>query len=69
MVPGFASVSVSGGGGSVAAGVITSDFLLRLPLNDFWPTVHLAAILLDCLRWYYACSGGSGNSVQSQATQ
>ena len=30
------------GGGSVAAGIITADGLLRLPLDDFWPGVHLA---------------------------
>ena len=42
LVPGFAPVSVTGGGGSVAAGVITGDFMLRLPLDDFWPGVHLA---------------------------
>jgi hypothetical protein len=30
------------GGGSVAAGIIVADGLLRLPLDDFWPNVHLA---------------------------
>ena len=30
------------GGGSVAAGIIVADGLLRLPLDDFWPGVHLA---------------------------
>ena len=30
------------GSGSAAAGVITGDFILRLPLDDFWPSVHLA---------------------------
>src|SRR6266436_3967821 len=42
VVPGFAPVSVTGGGGSVAAGVMTGDFMMRLPLDDFWPGVHLA---------------------------
>ena len=41
-VRGFAPVTVKGGGNSVAAGVLTGDFLLRLPLDDFWPSVHLA---------------------------
>ena len=43
LVPGFAPVEVSGGGAgnSVAAGIITGDFMLRLPLDDFWPNVHL----------------------------
>jgi hypothetical protein len=35
-------VTVTGGGGSVAAGILTGDFLLRLPLDDFWPNFHLA---------------------------
>jgi hypothetical protein len=26
----------------VAAGILTGDFLLRLPLDDFWPNFHLA---------------------------
>ena len=35
-------VTVKGGGGSVPAGIITSDFLLRYPLDEVWPGVHLA---------------------------
>jgi hypothetical protein len=45
LVPGFAPVEVSGGsdsGGSAAAGILTGDLMLRLPLDDFWPRVHLA---------------------------
>jgi hypothetical protein len=43
IVDGFtAPVTVTGGGGSVAAGILTGDFLLRLPLDDFWPNFHLA---------------------------
>jgi hypothetical protein len=34
LVPGFAPVSVTGGGGSVAAGVLASDLLLRYPLDQ-----------------------------------
>jgi hypothetical protein len=30
------------GGGSVAAGIITADGLLRFPLDEVWPGVHLA---------------------------
>ena len=26
----------------MAAGVVTGDFMLRLPLDDFWPDFHLA---------------------------
>ena len=36
------TVPITGGGGSVAAGVITADGMLRLPLDEFWPGVHLA---------------------------
>jgi len=35
-------VTVKGGGGSVPAGIITSDFLLRYPLDEVWPGVDLA---------------------------
>src|SRR5262249_9485214 len=34
--------TINFGGGSVAAGMINADVLLRLPLDDFWPGVHLA---------------------------
>jgi hypothetical protein len=36
------TATISGGGGSVAAGVVTGDFLLRLPLDAYWPNFHLA---------------------------
>lgn len=36
---GFKSNTVSG---SSAAGVVTGDFILRLPLDDFNPSIHLA---------------------------
>ncbi len=39
---GFRPVTVTGGGGSEAAGILTGDFLLRLPLDDFWTNFHLA---------------------------
>jgi hypothetical protein len=43
LIRGFSEpVTVTGGGGSVPAGILTSDALLRLPLDDFWPNVHLA---------------------------
>ena len=35
-------VSHTVGGGSEAAGIIVADGLLRLPLDEFWPNVHLA---------------------------
>ncbi len=44
VVPGFAPQEVSGGnsGNSAAAAILTGDLMLRLPLDDFWPKVHLA---------------------------
>ncbi|MBV8099694.1 MAG: hypothetical protein JOZ31_11100 [Verrucomicrobia bacterium] len=36
---------------SAGAGIITGDLVLRLPLDDFWPGVHLAP---------YAFGGGGG---------
>jgi hypothetical protein len=49
LVQGFAPVTVKGGGNSVAAGVLTGDFMLRLPLDDFWPSVHLAPYFFAAL--------------------
>src|SRR5271156_1771888 len=47
VVPGFAPVAVSGGdsGNSAAAAILTGDLMLRLPLDDFWPKVHLASYI------------------------
>ena len=43
LIDGFTEpVTGTGGGGNVAAGILTGDFLLRLPLDDFWPNFHLA---------------------------
>ena len=39
------------GSGSGEAGVISGDFMMRLPLDDFWPAVHLAP---------YIFGGGGG---------
>ena len=41
-LPDGETATVSGGGGSVAGGVVTGDFLLRLPLDAYWPNFHLA---------------------------
>jgi hypothetical protein len=46
---GFRSRTLDAGSG--AAGVVTEDFILRLPLDDFWPSVHLAP---------YIFGGGTG---------
>ena len=36
------TATVSGGGGSVPGGAFTGDFMLRLPLDSYWPNFHLA---------------------------
>ena len=60
VVPGFQPVTVTGGGGSVTAGVINADALLRLPLDDFWPGVHLAPYVFGGVRRYLRWRRGRG---------
>jgi hypothetical protein len=49
---------------STSAGVITSDVVLRLPLDDFWPGVHLAPYTFGGFGAIFA--GGTGNSVNTR---
>jgi hypothetical protein len=63
LVRGFAPVSVNTGDRSVAAGILTGDFMLRLPLDDFWPGVHLAPYFFTGLGGIIVGSGGEGHSV------
>jgi hypothetical protein len=63
LVQGFAPVTVEGGNRSVAAGVLTGDFMLRLPLDDFWPGVHLAPYFFAGLGGIIVGSVGEGHSV------
>jgi hypothetical protein len=65
LVRGFAPVSVNTGNGSIAAGILTGDFMLRLPLDDFWPTVHLAPYFFAGLGAIIpgGGNGGEGHSV------
>ena len=42
----------------MAAGVLTGDFLLRLPLDDFWPRFTLAPYIFAWFRWYFAWRPG-----------
>jgi hypothetical protein len=47
--------------GSVAAGILTGDVLLRLPLDDFWPNFHLAPTRSPALvEFYLAAAEGKG---------
>jgi hypothetical protein len=61
-------VTVTGGGGSVPAGILTGDFLLRLPLDDFWPNVHLAPYGFVGLGGIILGGGGEGRSVSETFT-
>ena len=64
LFPGLtAPVTVTGGGGSVAAGIITGDFMLRLPLDDYWPSVHLAPYLFAGFGGIFV--GGAGTAPRS----
>ena len=68
LVRGFAPVSVTGGGNNVAAGVITGDFMLRLPLDDFWPSVHLAPYFFAGMGGIILGGGDEGHSVSETFT-
>jgi hypothetical protein len=57
------TVTVHGGGGSIAAGVINADVLLRLPLDDFWPCVHLAPYVFGGFGGIFVGGGGEGRAV------
>src|SRR5215471_14680017 len=59
---------VSFGGGSVASGVINADVLLRLPLDDFWPGVHLAPYAFGGFGGILLGSGGEGRTVSETFT-
>jgi hypothetical protein len=52
----------------VAAGILTGDFLLRLPLDDFWPNVHLAPYGFVGLGGILLGDGGEGRSVSETFT-
>ena len=47
------------GSGSAAAGVISGDFMMRLPLDDFWPSVHLAPYIFGGGGGLFTGAGGS----------
>ena len=69
LVPGFTPTrTVTTGNNSVAAGVINSDFLLRLPLDDFWPGVHLAPYAFGGFGGIFAGGGGQGRSFSETFT-
>lgn len=49
---------------STSAGVITSDLVLRLPLDDFWPGVHLAPYGFGGFGAIFG--GGGGTSINTR---
>jgi hypothetical protein len=52
------------GSGSAAAGVISGDFMMRLPLDDFWPTVHLAPYVFGGGGGLF--TGAGGNTINTR---
>ena len=55
------TATVSGGGGSVAGGVVTGDFMLRLPLDAYWPNFHLAPYAFVGVGGIFIGRPGNGN--------
>jgi hypothetical protein len=55
------TATVSGGGGSVPAGVVTGDFMLRLPLDTFWANFHLAPYAFVGVGGIFIGSPGNGD--------
>jgi hypothetical protein len=62
------TATVTGGGGSVGAGVVTGDFMLRLPLDDFWPNVHLAPYFFAGFGGIFVGSPGNGDHTFVERT-
>ena len=69
LIPGFTPTrTITAGGGSVAAGVINADIMLRLPLDDFWPGVHLAPYAFGGFGGIFAGSGGESHTLSQTFT-
>ena len=67
IVQGFAPVTVkSSGDNNVAAGIVNADLLLRLPLDEFWPGVHLAPYAF--LGFGGVLTGGGGDERRVSQT-
>ncbi len=49
---------------SDAAGVVTGDIILRLPLDDFWPSVHLAPYVIGGGGGLF--TGAGGNTINTR---
>jgi outer membrane protein with beta-barrel domain len=49
---------------STSVGVITTDLILRLPLDDFWPGVHLAPYAMGGFGAIFG--GGGGDTINTR---
>jgi hypothetical protein len=49
---------------STAAGIITAQIILRLPLDDYWPSVHLAPYGIGGFGALFG--GGGGQTINTQ---
>jgi len=47
-----------------AAGIITGDVILRLPLDDFWPNIHLAPYVIGGGGGVF--TGAGGNTINTR---
>jgi hypothetical protein len=54
------------GSGSSAAGVLTGDFVLRLPLDDFYPGFHLAPYIFGGFGGVFTDAGDNTINTPSQ---
>jgi hypothetical protein len=52
------------GSGNAAAGVVTGAFVMRLPLDDFWPSVHLAPYVFGGFGGVF--TGAGGNTINTR---
>ena len=52
---------------STAAGVLTGDVVLRLPLDDFWPGVHLAPYTFGGFGGVF--TGAGGNTINTPSPE
>ena len=55
------------GSGNAAAGVVTGDFIMRLPLDDFWPSVHLAPYVFGGFGGVF--TGAGGNTINTSSAE
>jgi len=62
------TATVTGGGGSVAGGVVTGDFMLRLPLDAYWPNIHLAPYIFAGFGAIFVGTPGNGNFTVQERT-